>query len=285
MTKMETAPSAQPNLVAEALSFALALADWGRATLDSVTSGSSSSVRRRTDILTAALDGASIENKFCALVRAAWPDHGLIAGDDVRVAEDAEWVWCLSALDATSASLSGMSVGETRIALAHRGIPVLGVSDIAEMDSRWIGVANSPTSCNGRPCQVRPQQDMHNARMTISGSDRFDHQEEPALGVVKAQVSIWDISGSAAIAFGKLAQGLTDIVLDAGTDHHATAAFAPIVTGAGGVMTDWEGRAVGIARREPLLASSSAQLHEIALQQLASVRRIDRRAVVPARPA
>ena len=72
-----------------------------------------------------------------------------------------------------------------------------------------------------------------------------------------------------AYAYGLLALGELDLVIEAGLQHHDYAALIPIVTGAGGVMTNWRGEPVGADARGETIAAATPELHEAALNVLA----------------
>jgi 3'(2'), 5'-bisphosphate nucleotidase len=52
----------------------------------------------------------------------------------------AEWLWILDPLDGTKDFLQGTGEYAVHIALAHRGVPVLGVVLLPEMEQLWLGI-------------------------------------------------------------------------------------------------------------------------------------------------
>jgi fructose-1,6-bisphosphatase/inositol monophosphatase family enzyme len=52
----------------------------------------------------------------------------------------AEWLWILDPLDGTKDFLQGTGEYAVHIALAHRGVPVLGVVLLPEMEQLWWGI-------------------------------------------------------------------------------------------------------------------------------------------------
>ena len=51
--------------------------------------------------------------------------------------------------------------------------------------------------------------------------------------------------GGDCYAYGLLAAGFVDLVIEAGLKLYDYAALVPVVEGAGGVMTDWSGAPLG----------------------------------------
>ena len=69
------------------------------------------------------------------------------------------------------------------------------------------------------------------------------------------------------MAYGLLAGGRTDVAIDSGLKLYDYAPFVPIIEGAGGVITDWEGRALSLTNCGPrLLAAGTAARHGDALR-------------------
>ena len=70
--------------------------------------------------------------------------------------------------------------------------------------------------------------------------------------------------------YGALASGNLDLVVEKGLGLHDFAALVPIVTGAGGVMTDWSGADLRADSPGDVIACSDDRLHAQALQLLGS---------------
>ena len=75
----------------------------------------------------------------------------------------------------------------------------------------------------------------------------------------------WRIYGGAALSYGRLASGRIDIAVDTGLKIHDYAAFVPIVEGAGGVVSDWQGKPIHLDSGPRILAAGDARRHAAAL--------------------
>ena len=82
--------------------------------------------------------------------------------------------------------------------------------------------------------------------------------------------ALYTIWGSDCFAYGQVASGWLDLVVEASLGTHDFMALAPVVTGAGGVMTDWEGRPLTLGSGGRVVASGDAALHRKALALLAA---------------
>ena len=70
-------------------------------------------------------------------------------------------------------------------------------------------------------------------------------------------------------AYGLLASGFIDLVAEASLAAHDFCALVPVVEGAGGVMTDWEGVPLGLRSKGRVLAVGDRRLQGEALSALA----------------
>lgn len=212
----------------------------------------------------------AIEKALRAMIHARFPDHGIIGEEQDYVKEDAEFVWVLDPIDGTAAFIAGMPVYGTLIALAHHGVPVLGIIDIPPVDARWIGIEGRPTLKNGAPCRVKPCPDLELAMMSTSNPDFYSGPERNALELLRRSTS-WRIYGGASLAYGLLADGGTDVAFDTGLKVYDYAPFRPIIEGAGGVITDWRGNPITLKTGPRILAAGDAQRHGEIVEMLRSL--------------
>ena len=74
--------------------------------------------------------------------------------------------------------------------------------------------------------------------------------------------------GTDCIGYGLLASGFTDIVCEAQLKHWDYAAHVPIIEGAGGIITDWNGKSLTLGSSGTVLASGDRRIHDSALTVL-----------------
>lgn len=207
----------------------------------------------------------AIEMRLRELIAARFPDHGIFGEEFDPFRLDSEWVWTLDPIDGTMALVAGMPVYSTLISLAHHGVPVVGVMHFPAIQTRWIGAAGQPTTCNGLPCHTRHGAALHDAIQSASSPDFFkDADERRALAALTAETA-WRVYGAAALAYGRLAMGGIDVAIDAGLKVYDYAPFVPIVEGAGGKISDWQGKPLTLKSGSQVLAAGDARRHAAAL--------------------
>jgi inositol-phosphate phosphatase / L-galactose 1-phosphate phosphatase / histidinol-phosphatase len=245
------------------LSFAIELADEAHAMLAPAGRVRPDAVVKPDRSFVTALD-SEIETRLRAMITERFPDHGILGEEADATALDAEYVWILDPIDGTAPFIAGSPVYGTLIALAHKGTPILGIIDQALTPDRWIGVRGRPTLHTSGPCQTRSCGDLGQAILTSSNPDFFPQHERAALDALRGATA-WRIYGACCMAYGLLASGRTDIAIDTGFKVYDYASFVPIIEGAGGRITDWEGRPLTLGSGPRVLAAGDPALHADAL--------------------
>ncbi len=202
------------------------------------------------------------------LIAAAHPDHGILGEEHGRHNTDAEWVWVLDPIDGTKAFITGKPCFGTLVALAHRGRPVLGLIDQAITDERWLGAAGRPTTLNGTPTRVRACAELARAYAYTTGPEHFDATTRPGWDRIAAAVKLARY-GADCYAYALLATGCIDLVVEAGLKPYDYAALVPVVEGAGGIITDWQGARLDLASDGRVCAAGDSRVHAQATAVLA----------------
>jgi inositol-phosphate phosphatase / L-galactose 1-phosphate phosphatase / histidinol-phosphatase len=253
------------------LGFALELADAAHAMLAPAGRLRPEAQVKADRTFVTALD-SEIEQRLRVMIERRYPGHGILGEEGDSTALDADFVWILDPIDGTAPFITGSPVYGTLIALAYKGAPVIGIIDQAVTPDRWIGVRGRPTvHTSGSatvPCRTRVCPDMKQGILTNSNPDFFPAAERPALDALRAATA-WRIYGACCMAYGLLASGRTDVALDTGFKVYDYAPFVPIIAGAGGVITDWEGKPLTLHSGSRVLAAGDKARHAEALALVA----------------
>jgi inositol-phosphate phosphatase/L-galactose 1-phosphate phosphatase/histidinol-phosphatase len=207
------------------------------------------------------------EEAMRELIERRFPTHGIIGEEFGRVREDAEFVWVLDPIDGTKSFVSGVPLFGTLIALTRAGRPILGVIDQPISRERWLGAAGRPSSLNGAPIRCRACRGLAAATLFATTPEMFRGADAGGFGRVSAAVKLTRF-GADCYAYGLLAAGFVDLVLEASLKPYDFCAVVPIVEGAGGIATDWRGRALGLGSDGRVLIAGDRRTHEAALALL-----------------
>lgn len=199
-------------------------------------------------------------------IAARFHDHGVIGEEFGAEQSDAAWRWVLDPVDGTRAFICGVATWATLIALEESGAPRLGVIDQPYLGERWIGHAGTTVFRSGDAetlCQTRDVRRLREARVSTTdprAGAYFTEDEARAFHALAADARVARFSLDA-YAYGLLALGELDLVIEAGLKHHDYAALVPVVEGAGGVVTGWDGAPVGRCPRGRIIAAATPDLH------------------------
>jgi inositol-phosphate phosphatase/L-galactose 1-phosphate phosphatase/histidinol-phosphatase len=201
------------------------------------------------------------------LIEARFPGHGIIGEEFGRVREEAELVWVLDPIDGTKSFISGVPLFGTLIALCHRGRPILGIIDQPISHERWIGAVGQPSRFNGTAIRCRPCAGLAAATVFATSPDMFKGGNAAAFARVSGAAKLTRY-GADCYAYGLLALGFVDLVVEAEMKPYDFCAMVPIVEGAGGIATDWQGKPLNLDADGRVLIAGDRRAHDAALALL-----------------
>lgn len=196
-------------------------------------------------------------------------DHGIMGEEYGETNADRELVWTIDPIDGTLPFLAGFPVFGTLLSLMQNGVPVLGIIDMPITRERWIGWQGSATLRNGEEVHTRACPELSQAMMSTSNPDFYAPEDKPILDRMRAETKL-NVYGGSCMAYAQIASGRIDIGFDVGFDIHDYLALVPVIEGAGGVVTDWQGNKLTKNSGDRLVACGDKRLHEKAIQIFAS---------------
>lgn len=211
------------------------------------------------------------------IVTTAFPDHGVRGEEFGTLRPEAEWVWVFDPIDGTKSFISGSFAFGTQIALLHQGKPVLGLIHQPIIGERWLGLAGQVTTLNGSAIRTSATATLEQAIVYTSALEQFDASRRARFAALAAKARFTRMSHDC-YAAGLLALGTVDLLLESNVFDYDILPQLPIILGAGGVVTDWDGNALNDGSHyDTVLMAANPALHAAALELLASNRRsVDR---------
>ena len=214
------------------------------------------------------------------LISQTFPAHGVIGEEYGQDRADAEYVWVLDPIDGTKSFISGLPTWGTLIGLMHRGRPVYGMmaqpftrerfsGDGRRARLRTLAVTHGdapPAEWATRPLRTRACASVSDATLvTTSPLLIRDASDRQAYYRVERQARLIRYGGDC-YAYCALAAGFIDIVIDTDLKPHDIVALTPIIEGAGGVVTTWDGKDAASGGR--ILAAGDERAHDEARRLL-----------------
>ena len=203
-------------------------------------------------------------------IKAAFPQDGLLGEEFGGEAENAEYVWVLDPIDGTRSFVCGLPGWTTLIAVLHEETPVLGLVHHPLTEMTVIGDGHSCWRIvNGSVERVRTRATTRLADALAGTTLPHLYLEDPGgrrfLETMMRRARHVQFDGDA-LFYAMVACGRMDVAFDTGLAPHDAAALAPIIEGAGGMFSSWQGRARPSAGN--VLACASAELHREILELL-----------------
>jgi inositol-phosphate phosphatase/L-galactose 1-phosphate phosphatase/histidinol-phosphatase len=225
-------------------------------------------VESKSDASPVTVADREAEQVLRAAIRAAYPDHGIDGEEFPGERLDAEFVWHLDPIDGTKSFVVGRPLFGTLIALNQAGRPILGVIDQCILGERWFGASGRSSTWNGQPIRVRSCATLEDAILSVTSPQMFAGPDRRAIARLEGAVK-FPVYGGDCYSYGLLAMGTIDLIVESDLDVHDFMALVPVIEGAGGVVSDWQGAPLTTASDGRIIAAGDPGVHESALKLLA----------------
>ena len=209
------------------------------------------------------------ESAMRSLIRRSFPAHGIVGEEFGDERADAEYVWMLDPIDGTKSFISGMPAWGTLIGLMRFGVPVFGMMHQPFTRERFSGdggAAQYRGPAGDRALQVRACAALADAVLFTTSPALMTRRERRPFAQVEDKVRMSRYGGDC-YAYCMLAAGHVDLVIETGLQAHDVVPLIPIITGAGGIVTTWEGKPAEAGGR--IVAAGDKRAHAAALAILA----------------
>jgi myo-inositol-1(or 4)-monophosphatase len=202
------------------------------------------------------------------LIKANFPQHGIVGEEFGNEREDAEYVWVLDPIDGTKSFIAGFPIWGTLIALLHKGSPVFGMMHqpfIGERFSGDNGSANYRGPSGERRLSVRRCASLKEATCYTTSPLLMSESDRATFGRIEGAVRLSRYGGDC-YSYCMLAAGHLDLVVETELKPYDITALIPIIAGAGGVVTNWDGGPAQKGGR--IVAAGDPRVHEAAVKLL-----------------
>lgn len=193
-------------------------------------------------------------------------EDGVVGEELPATGPDAPRQWIIDPIDGTGAFATGSPLFGVLIGLMVRDVPILGVIDACAMQERWLAYRGEAT-LNGVPCRTSGQRSLQGASIGSTAVHQYEPNDYAAFKRVSSLASITRLGGDS-YAYGLVAAGHLDAVIETGLKPYDFLPILPIVEAAGGVMTDWAGQPLGLASEGHVIAAATHELHAELIEQI-----------------
>jgi histidinol-phosphatase len=195
--------------------------------------------------VTAADRGA--EERLRQRIERAFPTHGIV-GEELGVKAGTEPArWILDPIDGTFSFICGVPLYAVLIGFEWEGEAVAGVIHLPALAETVYAARGLGCRWNGAPARVSGVKELSESRLVYASAKRATKGSK-APGFERLVEACGNDRGWCdAYGYALVATGRAEIALDPVMALWDTAALFPVITEAGGTLTDWSGNATHTA--------------------------------------
>ncbi len=205
-----------------------------------------------------------------AVLTGACPECGILGEEFGLERPEAPLRWVLDPIDGTRAFITGRPIFGSLVALLEGDRPVVGVIDQPVTGERWIGTSGRPTDFRGPfggRVGTRECGQLAGAELSATSPEMFGADFGRFQAVARAARRVtW---GGDCYAYGLLALGQIDVIVECDLKPWDWAALLPVIEGAGGRLTDWHGAPPRVDGDGRVIAVGDPALLDAVVQALA----------------
>lgn len=201
-------------------------------------------------------------------IKDVFPTHGIVGEEFGSENENAEFVWVLDPIDGTKAFISGLPVWGTLIGLMRNGAPAYGMMHQPFTREKFFGdgVKASLRTPNGeRTLKTRACASLKDATLSCTSPTMFNEKELIAFKRVENSARLTRY-GFDCYAYCMVAAGFMDVVIESNLKPYDVVALIPIIEGAGGIITTWDGQPA--SKGGAIIAAGDKRVHDEAMKIL-----------------
>lgn len=197
-------------------------------------------VEQKQDASPVTVADREAELRMRDLITRTFPDHGILGEEFPPHQPGARYQWVLDPIDGTKNFVAGGYIFGTLIALVEDGQPILGAVNHPLVGELFVG-DNHHAWRNDEPIAVRACAAVEDALLlTTEHWSVWRYQNGDAFDLLTRRVREYRGWGGCH-GYALVAGGGADIMLDPNMHPWDLLPMIPLIRGAGGAITDWQG--------------------------------------------
>lgn len=208
------------------------------------------------------------ERAIRAVIKEAFPDHGILGEEFGPENESARHVWVIDPIDGTRSFISGVPLWGTLVGLTEDGDAIAGMMSQPFTGELFFadGMGSFYEGPGGaRRLQTRSDAGLAEATLCTTTPALFRDLRRESYDRLEAAVRLARY-GTDCYAYAMLAAGHIDLVVEVGLQSYDIVALIPIIEKAGGVVTNWDGGPAEAGGE--IIAAATPALHDAAMALL-----------------
>ncbi len=197
-----------------------------------------------------------IELRIRELLADRAPDDGILGEEFENQETRSGLTWVIDPIDGTRAFMAGQPTWGTLISVYDGEKPIFGLIDQPYIGERFMGgwgQAILSRAGQNHPIQTRKDRKLKAAILYSTFPEVGKPEERAAFERVASHVQLTRY-GMDCYAYGMMAAGFIDLVIEAGLQSYDIYAPIALIEAAGGQVTNWQGEPFGASRQAVALA-------------------------------
>lgn len=191
----------------------------------------------------------------------AFPEDGLF-GEEFGVAEGRSGaLWIIDPIDGTRSFITGNPLFGMLLGRVVAGVPEVGVVRMPALGETFAGARGRGAWLNGAPIRVRATKTLAEAMVYVNEAEKIE-AADPARFARLCRVGHTRRMGYDCYPHALVAAGQIDLVVDCGLQPYDYLPLIALVEGAGGVICDWQGRALTLQSDGRVITAATPELRD-----------------------
>jgi len=197
-------------------------------------------VERKSDQSPVTIADKKAEEIMRKEIEKEFPEHGIIGEEFGNHKEEANYKWVLDPIDGTKSFICGIATFGTLISLLKDGEPVLGVINQPIINEFLFG-DGIKTELNDITVKTRSCDNLFDAVLLASDHLMIEkYQDKDKFYSLIKKIRLYRTWGDC-FGYYLVSTGFADIMIDPIMSDWDKMALIPIIRGAGGIITDYQG--------------------------------------------
>ncbi|MCU7495986.1 MAG: histidinol-phosphatase [Ignavibacteria bacterium] len=197
-------------------------------------------IESKQDLSPVTIADKKAEEAMREMIMKEFPDHGILGEEFGSHNIDSDYQWVLDPIDGTKSFICGAVSFGTLIALMKNNQPILGVINQPVLNDFLIG-DNFTAELNGQKVRLRQCNGLSDAVLLTTDHLHIEkYQNLPAFENLIHKVKLYRNWGDC-YGYYLVATGFADVMIDPEMSVWDSMALIPVIRGAGGIITDYQG--------------------------------------------
>ena len=193
-----------------------------------------------------------------------FPDHAIFGEEFGRDNIDSEYEWIIDPIDGTRSFVCGMPLYGMLLALLKHGLPEFGIIRMPELGEVYSGDGKSANRNQSETLSTSKTVAIEDAIIYINEGEKIARKSPELFSRLTSAGRVMRL-GYDCYPHALLAAGEVDLVIDFDLKPYDYFSLIPVVEGAGGIITDWQGQTLTMESTGDVISAATPELHQQAM--------------------